>query len=558
MSDPSPPSGPPVGARAGRLLVGRYRLDRALAAGGMAEVWEGTDQTLGRRVAIKVLHPHLARDDSFVRRFRAEALAAARLSHPSIVSVYDTFTDDGVEAIVMELVSGTTLRADLDQHGPMRLDAVLAVGTQVADALGAAHAAGLVHRDVKPANILLSADGRVLVADFGIAKAAEGGDLTTAGAMVGTAKYLAPEQVQGGPLDGRADLYSLGVVLYEALTGVPPFVEETDAAPALARLHRDPVPPRQRRPEIPSAVEAVVLQAMARDRALRFANAAALRTALLSAGADPRRAAAVAAEANHPSNAAVPPPPGAGPAPAPIGSSTPAPTAPPRPASPAPVTASPAPGPPPPAPSPSPAAAPPQPAAPPSVEGPDAEPAGAGRRRRSRAWLLAFGGLVVAFAIVAFVATNGSTAGAEPLQLASASSFDPQGDNKAEREDLVANAIDGNPSTTWRSEHYTNPETMAGKDGVGLAVHLDGSHAVRSVQVATPEGGWSAAVYVAPPGDRPALADWGQPIASVAGAGAGTTTFDTGGAPGSQVLVWFTRLPASGAVQVSEVTVHGR
>ena len=283
MTLPTPPaSGPDGDPLAGRLLAGRYRLERSLASGGMAQVWDGLDQTLARRVAIKVLHPHLARDASFVARFRAEAVAAARLSHPSIVSVYDTCSEDGIEAIVMELVVGTTMRADLDEHGPMRLPAVLAIGTQVADALGAAHASGLVHRDVKPANILLAADGRVLVADFGIAKAAEGNDLTTAGAMVGTAKYLAPEQVEAGPIDGRADLYALGVVLYEALAGVAPFVADTDAATALARLHRDPRPLRELRPEVPEPVAAVVHQALQRDPARRFATAAAMRTAHIS------------------------------------------------------------------------------------------------------------------------------------------------------------------------------------------------------------------------------------------------------------------------------------
>ncbi len=260
----------------------------------MAQVWEATDQVLTRRVAVKILHPHLAQDDSFVRRFRGEAIAAARLAHPSIVSVYDTLAEDGVNAIVMELVTGTTMRADLDQHGPLQLSAVLAIGTQVADALGAAHASGLVHRDVKPANILLSADGRVLVADFGIAKAAEGADLTNDGSMVGTAKYLAPEQVEGGPVDGRTDLYALGVVLYEALTGTPPFVADTDTGTALARLHRDPTPLRQLRPQIPAAVELVVTRALARQPDDRFPNAAAMRRALLAAGADPTKAPAVA------------------------------------------------------------------------------------------------------------------------------------------------------------------------------------------------------------------------------------------------------------------------
>ena len=242
-----PPSGAPPEQLAGRLLAGRYRLNRPIASGGMARVWEATDETLARRVAVKLLHDHLARDESFVHRFRAEAVAAARLSHPAIISVYDTFSVDGLEGIVMELVVGTTMRADLDQHGPMRLEAALAIGTQVADALGAAHASGLVHRDVKPANILLASDGRVLVADFGIAKAVEGQDLTGTGTMIGTAKYLAPEQVQGAPVDGRADLYALGVVLYEALAGQPPFAADTDAATALARLQHDPAPLRSHR-----------------------------------------------------------------------------------------------------------------------------------------------------------------------------------------------------------------------------------------------------------------------------------------------------------------------
>ncbi|HEX2578523.1 MAG TPA: protein kinase, partial [Aquihabitans sp.] len=301
---PSTSPGSPADGLTGRVLGGRYRLNHPIASGGMAEVWEATDQVLARRVAVKILHPHLARDESFVRRFRGEAIAAARLAHPSIVSVYDTLAEDGINAIVMELVNGTTMRADLDQHGPLQLAAVLAIGTQVADALGAAHASGLVHRDVKPANILLSSDGRVLVADFGIAKAAEAADLTSDGSMVGTAKYLAPEQVEGGPVDGRTDLYALGVVLYEALTGQPPFTADTDTGTALARLHRDPTPPRQLRPEIPPSVEQVVTRAMARRPDDRFRDAAEMRRALLGAGADPAKApaaaqAAVAASGEH-------------------------------------------------------------------------------------------------------------------------------------------------------------------------------------------------------------------------------------------------------------------
>jgi serine/threonine-protein kinase len=510
----------------GRLLAGRYRLLRPIANGGMAAVWEATDQTLARRVAVKLLHPHLASDASFVQRFRAEAVAAARLSHPSIVSVYDTFTADGVDAIVMELVVGTTMREDLDAHGPLRMEAVLAIGTQVADALGAAHAAGLVHRDVKPANILLSADGRVLVADFGIAKAAEGTDLTTAGAMVGTAKYLAPEQVEGGPIDGRADIYALGVVLYEAITGEAPFVESTDAATALARLHRYPRPPRELRPDMPPAVEAVVMQAMARDRDHRFASAAALRTALLRAGADPRRAPDVAIAANTASPASPAQPMAAAPPPAP------------RPLSP-----------------------PPPPPARPAVPPPGLEPTPTAspipRRRRGRTTtivlvLLLLAGVAAAFSINA-TRKVGSTVAA-----AGATSFDPQGDNGTEREDLVANAIDGDPATAWRSEQYRDPDDLAGKDGIGLIVELTEPAELTELDVITPEGGWSAQVHVASGTTPDQLEGWGAALDRAEDADAGTTTFDLDGRTGDRVLVWFTRLAPSGTVQVSELVVRAR
>jgi len=536
VPDPSSTE-PPEAPRGGRLLVGRYRLNRPIASGGMAEVWEATDETLARRVAVKLLHPHLARDDSFVRRFRAEAVAAARLAHPSIVSVYDTFSAEGLEAIVMELVVGTTMRADLDEHGPMRLEAVLAIGTQVADALGAAHASGLVHRDVKPANILLSADGRVLVADFGIAKAAEGADLTNAGAMVGTAKYLAPEQVEGGAIDGRADLYALGVVLYEALTGTPAFDEETDTATALARLHRYPVEPRRLRPEIPVATEAVVMQAMSRAPADRFASAAAMRTALLGAGADPRRApaAAVAAAAANPSSV-----------PAPASAAPPAPPA--RPATPPPI----APIPPTPAP----------------AHRDDSAGSGAiplatlesPPHRRSRRWMVIVVVILLAAMAGAFALQGGEKTadppGAERLSVISAHSFDPQGDNGGEHEDQVLNALDQNPDTAWRSEHYKDPEAMADKDGVGLVLGLDGTQDIGKVDVRTTESGWSAQVYVTD-GDAPTdLAGWGEPVTSVQGADAGLTRFALDGARGSQVLVWFTRVADSGEVAVSDVSVR--
>ncbi|MBA3303027.1 MAG: serine/threonine protein kinase, partial [Acidimicrobiia bacterium] len=271
----APASAPTIG--------GRYRLVHLIAEGGMAEVWEGLDEVLARPVAVKVLLPHLARDAAFVQRFKREAVAAARLSHPNIVSLFDTCSDGGTEAIVMALVRGSTLRAHLDEAGPMSPGQVIAVGAQVADALGHAHRSGLIHRDVKPGNILLSDDGRVLVADFGIAKAAEASsDLTEVGQVVGTAKYLSPEQVEGKHLDARSDVYSLGIVLYEALCGRVPFDAGNTTATALARLTTTPLTPRQIKPGIPRALEDVVLRAMARDPADRPPSASALREALLA------------------------------------------------------------------------------------------------------------------------------------------------------------------------------------------------------------------------------------------------------------------------------------
>ena len=209
-------------------------------------------------------------------------MAAARLSHPSIVSIYDTCAEDDYEAIVMELVQGATLRELLDERKWLEPGQAVTIIAEVADALETAHQGGVVHRDVKPANILLSPDGRVLVADFGIAKA--GGDLTATNTTLGTAKYLAPEQVEGKPVDARADVYALGVVLYETLCGRPPFVADTEAATALARLHQEPMRPRNVRAGVPKAIEDVVLHAMARDPDQRYPSAAAFRAALLAAG----------------------------------------------------------------------------------------------------------------------------------------------------------------------------------------------------------------------------------------------------------------------------------
>ncbi|MEO8698354.1 MAG: serine/threonine-protein kinase, partial [Acidimicrobiales bacterium] len=269
---------------ASTLVAGRYRLVRSLGHGAMAEVWEADDELLQRRVAVKILHPHLRRA-AMIERFRAEGLATARLRHPAIVTVYDTISQPDVDAIVMELVDGRTLRFVLDQRGTLPIDRAIHIAAAVADALHAAHSTGVIHRDVKPANIIVAKDGSVKMTDFGIAKSGFALDLTEAGTYVGTARYVAPEQVRGEPATARSDVYGLGTVLYEMLAGRSPFVADHDDALALARLHRDAPSVRTSRPDVSPALDAVIARALAREPHDRYPSAAAMADALRRAAA---------------------------------------------------------------------------------------------------------------------------------------------------------------------------------------------------------------------------------------------------------------------------------
>jgi serine/threonine-protein kinase len=265
-----------------RLLGERYRVGRLMGRGGMADVFEGVDERLGRPVAVKILRRPLLRNPDVRARFEQEARSAARLSHPNVVAVFDTGEDEGVPYLVMELLPGETL-ADHMADGPQDPDWMVRVAGDVLGALAAAHAAGVVHRDVKPGNILLGTDGCAKVADFGIAKSAEaaaGPDTTATGMLLGTPAYLAPERIDGQPATPRSDLYSLGVVLYEALAGRKPFEADTPLGVANAIRHADPVPLSSVRPDIEPSVAAAVERAMARDPVARFADAAEMADAL--------------------------------------------------------------------------------------------------------------------------------------------------------------------------------------------------------------------------------------------------------------------------------------
>jgi len=276
-----------------RVLSGRYRIDESIGRGGMASVYRGYDLTLGRDVAIKVLNPELARDAGFRTRFRLEAQAASRMSHPTVVRVFDAGEEteslpDGttqpVPYIVMELVTGRLLK-DVIEDGPVEAERAVAYADGILEALEYSHRAGVVHRDIKPGNVMVTADDHIKVMDFGIARAVSDSSSTVAEttAILGTAAYFSPEQAKGEPVDARADLYSTGVVLYEMLTGRAPFRGESSVAVAYQHVSETPLTPSEINEEIPRALDAVVLRALAKDPYQRYQDAASFRAALTHA-----------------------------------------------------------------------------------------------------------------------------------------------------------------------------------------------------------------------------------------------------------------------------------
>jgi beta-lactam-binding protein with PASTA domain len=257
----------------GELFDGRYRLERRIGAGGMADVYLAEDETLHRRVAIKILADRYTQDDGFIERFRREATAAAGLNHPNIVSIYDRGEAEGTYYIAMEYIEGPTLKEEITSRAPLPAEEAVGYAQQALQALEFAHRRGVIHRDIKPHNMMVTPDGLLKVTDFGIARAANQVEMTEVGSIVGTAQYLSPEQARGQNVGPQSDIYSLGVVLYEMLTGTVPFTGSSAVEIAMKQVNEQPIPPSQKNRLISPALEQVVMRALAKDSAVRFHSA---------------------------------------------------------------------------------------------------------------------------------------------------------------------------------------------------------------------------------------------------------------------------------------------
>jgi hypothetical protein len=512
----------------GEKLSGRFRIERLLGRGGMSSVWAAHDEELGRPVAIKLLHTRRLESADAVDRFEREARTLALLAHPGIVTVIDRGDSDGRPFIVCELVDGRDLHERISLEGPLPIAEALAVAVQVAAALAYAHQRGVIHRDVKPHNVLLTADGHAKLTDFGIARVDDEPALTNPGRVLGTGDYVAPEQAQGLPLDGRADIYALGALLYHCLTGVPPYRGTSFVEIAEQHL-RAPVPDvRARCPDVPDGVAAIVSRALAKRPEERYADVGQMQEALEAQllaltrddGSDTAEVPLIAtalevADTTEPDD--------------------------------------------PPA----------RPEAPPAMDGGVVR---LPRARRRRLWPIALLLLVLVAGIGWAVylgsslgggeagstaapasaststststSTDGATTTAAPGAVSdlTAASYDPEGDG-AEHPAETGNAIDGDASTRWRTDTYRGTAEFAGiKPGVGLILAAPAPVAATSLNLQAGLDGWTGRVYTAPGTSPPAGIDGWTAVSRPFSARTVPMDIPLTAAPSRLYLIWITKL----------------
>jgi eukaryotic-like serine/threonine-protein kinase len=488
----------------GTLLNGRFRLEEQLGSGGMSMVYRAWDATLERWVAIKLMHRDITSDPDQLERFRREARAVARLNHPHVVTVIDFGEDDGRPYIVLELIEGETLKQRIRRMGRLPVDEAVAYAIEIGRALSAAHGERLVHRDVKPQNVLIDQEGRGKVTDFGIARSLEAHGLTATGRVLGTTDYVSPEQALGHEVTVQSDLYSLGIVLYEMLAGEPPFKAESQVAVAMKHV-QEPIPDVQRaRPDVSSALAAVVDRATAKELQNRYATADELLHDLEQVlGIEAARAGATTGEATTVLQ---------------------------------------------------------------TLPGETTEFAPL-RLRDPRRWLatVGAGALLIALAI-AFLATRAErgpgdastqAGGLRAVQLSSdaAHDYDPQGDDE-ESSDATQFAIDANPQTVWDTEQYESDFASLDKQGTGIYVDAGSPIAARRLDVVTSTPDFTAAVYGA--GDRvPEDVDgWTKLSSDTAVGQKEEIPLDTGGRSFRYYLLWITALPEDGKATVKELSLR--
>jgi eukaryotic-like serine/threonine-protein kinase len=505
----------------GTLLGGRYRLDAQIGRGGMSTVYRAFDTVLERPVAIKLMHREIASDSDQLERFRREARSVARLSHPHIVSVIDAGeepAEDGGSTpyIVLEYVEGETLKSLIRRDGPLDISQAIAYAIEIARALGAAHERMIVHRDVKPQNVLIGEEGGAKITDFGIARTLTEEGLTVAGRVLGTTDYVSPEQALGQPVTGQSDLYSLGVVLYEMLTGEVPFTGETPVAVAMRHVREQMPDVQALRPEVSAATASVIDRAVAKDLDWRYADADAMVAELEEVLAIE---AARAGQATGEVTSVLRTLPGKTRRRLPW------------------------------------------------------------RMRHPARWAvsLALVGAIVAIAIVlaAQQAHKGtgvppdvhSSPGLEavPLSQTAAHDYNPFG-TEPENHDRVQNVVDSDPNTMWSTAHYYEG-TLKKPGGVGVGVYLDASPGVaaRAVEIQTPTPGFDVQIYAAdkinlsyPYGNSTPLTErgWHGPLASAASIHNAQRISIPAGTPYRYYLVWLTTLPpGQQSASIAELTL---